>query len=124
MLRLVIITVMFASALAFDLCHDTQSIQIDKTTQNTADHSLDAGQVYFFNPINSFKLSDGNDKLITRILFDANQDKFLAEYHNHRIFHSLKEESVNRFVPFHLLAHLIKLSTVDYSSPDDYHPLA
>ncbi|MGQ8337562.1 hypothetical protein ACUNWD_13520 [Sunxiuqinia sp. A32] len=120
--RLVIVFLLFAGAMTFDLCHDQLPDQQNSAQENHSSHNLDATQVFFFNPASSFKLLDHGDKLLTRILYSANQDKFLAMFHNHRIFHSLKEDSLKDFTPFHLMAHFIKFTEIHYSSPDDYPP--
>lgn len=111
-------------AIAFDVYHVDVSDVAVETQENTTSSNVDVAQVFYFNPVNSFKVSTRADKLFSCTLYSANQDKLISRFHNYRSFHSLKEESLKCRMPFHLMAHFMKFTTVQYSSPDDYHHIS
>lgn len=124
-LRLAVLLLLLAGAIAFDVCHDDVSDVVEQSQQSTTSTNFDTTQVFYFNQGSNYKLSVRSDKLLSCILYAANQDKFLSRFHNYRTFHSWKEESMKDRKPFHLMAHFMKFSSVQYSSPDDeYHSIS
>lgn len=115
---------LLCAAIAIDISHDDLS-RINVEAQNDANSTnLDIAQVFYFNTGNSFKVIDRADRLLSCILFAASQDKFLSRHHNCLAFHSLKQESLRDRLPFHLMAHFMKFTSVQYSSPDDDHHMS
>ncbi|MGD9931558.1 MAG: hypothetical protein AB7U05_16175 [Mangrovibacterium sp.] len=121
--RLLLFVAVALSAVLFDAFHEG-SVQLEAEHQTRSEsHNLEAGHMFFFNPVNSFKLRTGVDKLLTGFIFAASQNQFLSQYHNYRAFHLFQAESLNERKPFLLTAHFMKFNFCHHSCPDD-HSLA
>lgn len=114
---------LLGGAVVFDVYHDNHSKTARQSQENTTDANIGIAQVFYFNSGSNFKLTTRVDKLLSCILHAANQDKFLSRFHNYRTFHTLKEKSLNDRKPFHLMAHFMKFSRIQYAGTDDdtYH---
>ena len=123
-LRLAFLLMLLAGAVVFDVYHNDTLAVNEQSQEKTASTNFDVAQVFYFNSGSSFKLTTRADKLLSCILHTANQDKFLSRFHNYRTFHLLKEESMTDRKPFHLMAHYIEFTSVQYSSPDDDHHIS
>ncbi len=124
MLRLVVLLALVASAVVFDLCHDQLPEQVASQTQDTSEHLFDQSQVAYCNPLSSFKMRTGSDRLISKILFSKGQDRFLSAYHNQKAYHVLKAESLNERLPQSARIHFLEFMICHHASSDDNPPLA
>ncbi len=124
MLRLVVLMALVAGAVVFDLCHDQLPEQVASQTQDTSEHLFDQSQVAYCNPLSSFKMRTGSDRLISKILFSKGQDRFLSAYHNQKAYHVLKAESLNERLPQSARIHFLEFMICHHASSDDNPPLA
>ncbi|MGQ7868222.1 hypothetical protein [Sunxiuqinia sp. sy24] len=124
MLRLLMFIAIVAGAVVFDMCHDQVPEQVVNQTQDTAEHQFDRSQVVFCNPVSSFKLRTGSDRLISKLLFSKGQDRFLSAYHNQKAYHVLKAESLKERSPQNAMIHFLEFMICHHASSDDNPPIA
>ena len=117
--RLLMFLVVTFAAVLFDAFHEGPDQLAQTNHQHSDTTDLEASQVFFFNPINSFKLRTGVNKLFTGFLIADSQNQFLAQYHNLRSFHLLKAESLKDHPSFIQMAHFMKFNSCHRLSPDD-----
>jgi len=118
-LRLLLFLAVVLSAVLFDTFHEGSVKLVNETHQRSDSHDMQAGRVFFYNPVSSFKIRSGADKLFSGLIFAASRNEFLSEYHNCRTFHLLKKEALQERLPFLMMAHFMKFNSSHHSSPDD-----
>jgi hypothetical protein len=117
---LAIFTVVLSAAL-FDALHAGSEELVDETHQRSESQFMHSNHVFFYNPINYFKIRKGTDKLFSGLLFAATQNEFLTKYHNCRTYHLLKAESFKERLPLVRIIHFMEFNPCHPSGPDD-HP--
>ncbi len=118
-LRLLLFAAMVVSAVLFDTFHEGSNKVVDATRQKSESQDMQSSRVFFYNPVSSFKILNGADKLFSGFLYTAGRSWFLAEYHNCRAFHLLKAETLQERVSFLEMAHFMKFNPSHHSSPED-----
>jgi len=119
---MLLMVVLVAGAYIFDSCHHQLPKQDLKHHTASNSHRLDINEVYFYNPVSSFKMRTGMDKLLSKILFAVGQDKFLSTFHNQMAYHLMKEESLHLRSPLNPMIHFRKFIICHQSNPDE-HPV-
>ena len=116
--------ILVVGAFVFDACHDQLPKQDLKHQTESNNHQFDINEVYFYNPVSSFKIRTGMDKLLSKILFTVGQDKFLSSFHNQRAFHLMKVEALHVRSPLNPMLHFRKFIICHQCSSDDKPLLA
>lgn len=109
-------------AVLFDTFHEGSAKLVDEMHQRSESQFLHSSHVFFYNQVSHFKLRKGADKLLSGLLFAASQNEFLTKYHNCRVFHLLKAESLKER-PLVQLVHFMEFNTSHHAGPDDYPAL-
>jgi len=123
-LRLLVFVTLVAGAVIFDLCHDQLPEQLVKHQQDASEPQVDMTQVFCCNPVSSFKIRTGYDRLFSKILFTIGQNKFLSAFHHQEAYHLLKAESLKERSPQNLTVHFRKFIICHHSNSDDNAPLS
>ncbi|WP_423130417.1 hypothetical protein [Gaoshiqia sp. Z1-71] len=123
-LRLLLFFAAIGLAVLFDVYHEGSGRLINELENRSETVNMQNAQVFFYNPVNTFKLLSGTDKLFTGLIFAASQNDFLTKYHNCRTFYLLKAESVNEHPSFLFMAHFMKYNFCHHANPDDYPSVA
>lgn len=123
-LRLALFIAVVSSAVIFDMCHDQLPEQLVEQQQDASQHQLDISQVFYYNPVNSFKIRTGSDRLLSKILFAIGHDRFLTAFHNHKAYHILKAESLKERSPQNQMVHFRKFIICHHSTSDDNLPIS
>lgn len=123
--RLLLFAAVVISAVLFDVYHQgSGELARQMTHRSQSSQSISAGTEFCVNQASTFRLINGADKLFSGLVFAGSQNNLLAQWHNHRSFHLLKAESIERVDLFLLSAHFMKFNCCHHSSSDDSHPLA
>ena len=122
-LRLLLLLVMVTGAIVFDACHDQLPEQLVEQ-HDAGSHQVSVSQVYFCNPVSSYKMRAGIDKFFSKILFTIGQDKFLSAFHNQKAFDLLKSESLKVRSPLNSMVHFRKFIICHHAATDDNLPLS
>ena len=118
--RLLLFVGVVLSAVLFDVYHQgSEKIMQEMSHRSQSSHSIGNTTEFCVNPISSFKLISGADKLFSGLVFAGSRNELLSAWYNHRSFHLFKAESPNRTNPFLLSAHFMKFNCCHQSSPDD-----
>ena len=118
-LRLLLFAAMIASAVLFDTFHEGSGTVADATRQKSESLDMQSSHVFFCNPVSSFKILNGADKLFSGFLFTTGKSEFLTAYHNCRAFHLLKAETLQKRISFLEMAHFMEFNPSHHISPDD-----
>lgn len=120
MLRLLLLLVVLAGAITFDVCRDQLPVPKAKQENEAGGHQLES-QFYFYNSASSFKIRTGMTKLFSKFLFTIGQDKFLAAFHNQKAFDLIKAESLKVGSPLNPTIYFRKFIICHHSaSADEY----
>lgn len=123
--RLLLFAAVVISAVLFDVYHQG-SAELAQAMSHRSQSSQTIGTASEFcvNPASTFRLINGADKLFSGLVFAGNQNNLMAQWHNHRSFHLLQAESIDRVDPFWLSAHFMKFNCCHQTSSGNSDPLA
>lgn len=116
--------VIIAGAYVFDSCHKEIPTPVTKHQNDKSSHEFGLGEVFFYNPVSSFKIMTGIDKLLSKILFTIGQDRFLSSFHNQKTFHLIKAEAIKVPSPLNPMVYFREFIICHQSSSDDNPPLS
>jgi hypothetical protein len=122
-LRFLAIFAVVLSAVLFDALHAGSEKLVDETHQRSESQFMHCNHVFFYNPVNYFKIK-GSNKLFSGLLFAATQNEFLTKYHNCRAYHLLKAESLKERLLLVRIIHFMKFNPCHHVCPDDHLPVA
>lgn len=122
--RILLFFAVILGAVIFDAFHNEPVSEIDMCNHQTNSHDLQASDIFFFNPVSTFKIRTGVEKLFSGIVFAGSQNEFLKQYHNYRSFHLLKAESLNKWQLFSETAHFMLFNHCHHVSPVDVPAIA
>ncbi len=112
--------VVVLSAVLFDAYHQGSPIATKSpASQSESSQSIVSTPEFCVNPVSTFRLIHGADKLLSGLVFTGTNNKLLAESYNNRSYHSLQAESLNRDNFFLLSAHFMKFNCCHHTNPDD-----
>jgi len=118
-LRLLTVLTVMLLAVFFDMFHEGSEKLVDEMHQRSESQFQHSSHVFFYNQVSYFKVLKGADKLFSGFIFAATKNEFLAKYHNCRVFHLLKAESLKER-PLIQLVHFMEFNTSHHAGPDDY----
>lgn len=118
--RLLLFAAVVISAVLFDSFHQGSDV-ISKAMSHKSESSqtVITTPEFCVNPVSTFKLISGADKLFSGLVFAGNKSDLLTSWYNNHSFHLLKAESLNRNNPFLLSAHFMKFNCCHQTNPDD-----
>lgn len=116
---MLLMVILVAGAYIFDSYHDQMPKKDLKHHTASRNQQIDINEIYFYNPVSSFKIRTGMDKLLSKILFTIGQDKFLSTFHNQLTYHLMKEESLHLRSPLNPMVHFRKFIICHQCTPDD-----
>jgi len=118
--RLLLFVAVVLSAVLFDASHQgSESIPKEKSHKSESSESIITTPEFCVNPVSTFKLISGADKLFSGLFFAGNQNNLLTSWYNYRSFHLLKAESFDQINPFFRSAHFMKFNCCHQTDPGD-----